>query len=91
MMGPLRKAIAAECTRQGKPEPRNLWHAILFYSSGAAVAARIRGHVPYVDRGNLWQYGWQSYRPAIVAAWQPYMDGKRPFEEALAELIRALA
>ncbi len=91
MMGPLRAALAAECARQGKAEPRNLWHAILFYSSGAAVAARVPGHVPYVDRENIWRHGWQAYRPALAAAWQPYMDGKRTFEAALAELVRTVA
>jgi hypothetical protein len=54
---PLREALDKELQAQGKSSD-DLWHAVLFYSTGYAVQRRI-GHryVPYVYKYGLYAHG----------------------------------
>lgn len=91
MIFPIKEAVKAEASRQGVEEPPNLWHAILFYSSGRAVAELLPGHQIYADREKLWQGQWEKYRAPLGDAWQKYMDGQDSFENALAAVVRAVS
>ncbi len=37
LAGAVREAIVRECRQRGKPIPRDLWHALLFYTTGEIV------------------------------------------------------
>ena len=99
------EAIARECRRLGKPIPRELWHALLFYTTGEVVrralvapsgessssaAAAGDGYTPYAYRVGLYTRGWQNYQRLLERHWQPYLDGRTDFDNALARLVSAL-
>jgi hypothetical protein len=88
MIGSIREALKTVAAKQGVEEPPSLWHALLFYASGRAVAERIPGHEMYADREGIWKGEWAKYRPALAGAWQGYMDGRGTFEDSLATLVR---
>ena len=104
-------AISRECKQRDKPIPRNLWHALIFYTTGEVLrpimkapaepdkggggawpkpAAPPRPNlVPYELRDILTQRGWEQYHLLLVMYWQPYLDGKVSFGDAIAHLISA--
>lgn len=48
-----------------------------------------QGFVPYAYRFGLYNHGaWKSYRIALEKDWQPYLDGKIAFAEAIRALVR---
>jgi hypothetical protein len=46
--------------------------------------------VPYVLQETLSQRGWEQYHLMLVLYWQPYLEGKVSFENAIAHLVSAL-
>jgi hypothetical protein len=86
----VRDALARELAAQGKEE-RDLWHALLFYTSGWVVARRIPGHEPYADRQHVYDFGdWRKYRDALEVHWRPYLEGKSSYESALRAVVSAM-
>jgi len=101
LAGAVRDAIVRECRMRGKPIPRDLWHALLFYTTGEMVkralvasgnpAARGPGsYTPYAYRYGLYARGWSAYQRVLERYWQPYLDGKVEFATAVARLVSAL-
>jgi len=98
------EGIARECRSRGKPIPRDLWHAVLFYttgevvrhafqSSGVASAPSDDGYVPYAYRHGLYKRGpWlgSGYGPLLERYWQEYLDGKLDFDRAIARMVASL-
>ena len=89
-------ALWNECKRQ-KKNCGDLWHAVQFYTVGLVVKRALAergtpGYVPYADRFGLYERGdWPKFRPALERDWQPYLDGKSTFDEAVANLVRDIA
>jgi hypothetical protein len=86
----IQSMIQEECGRQKLQVPENLWHAMILYTSGAIARQELakfgnREYVPYA-------YRYDQYMPVERSAfdrdWQPYMDGKVSFEQALHDLVR---
>jgi len=99
LAGAVRDAIVRECRTRGKPIPRDLWHALLFYTTGDAVkralshdqlAAGQAAYRPYAYRFGLYARGWSSYQRVLERFWQPYLDGKTDFDSAVARIVSAL-
>ncbi len=105
LAGGVHEAIARECRRLGKPIPRELWHALLFYTTGEVVrrallevpsesggspAAAGEAYTPYAYRVGLFNRGWQNYQRLLQRYWQAYLDGRTDFDSALARLVSAL-
>ena len=114
----VQNAIFRECRQRDKPIPRDLWHALLFYTTGevirpiaasdaraAAVAAPATspdpsagsaypsasaGYVPYAVREGLYKRGWENYLRILTQYWQPYLDGRVEFSDAVAHMVSAL-
>lgn len=94
------EAIARECRARRKPIPRDLWHAILFFTTGemvrramAAVPPQGDGETPYTPyayRHGLYARGWQSYQSLIERHWKPYLDGQLDFDRAIARIVSAI-
>jgi hypothetical protein len=94
-------AIFRECRQRDKPIPRDLWHALLFYTTGELIrplavdpasssAPSSSGYVPYAVREGLYKRGWENYLRVLTQYWQPYIDGRVDFSDAIAHMVSAL-
>jgi hypothetical protein len=104
---PVEDAISRECKQREKPIPRNLWHALIIYTTGEVLSPVFKdpavekvagdapaqapkpGAVPRALQDILTQRGWEQYHLLLVLYWQPYLDGKVSFEDAIAHLVSA--
>jgi uncharacterized protein (TIGR02246 family) len=91
---PVQQALADAAGAANFEQPNDLWHVVLFYTTGEAVRPILseNGQSPYktmlyeiYDRGT-----WVKYREALEKNWQPYIDGKRSLSEAASDLINAV-
>jgi hypothetical protein len=95
--------IVEVCHERDIPIPRDLWHALLFYTTGEVVrrtlargegsvsaGTRATTYMPYAYRNGLYTLGWGTYQRALEAYWQPYLDGRDSFDHAIAQVVRAL-
>ena len=123
---PVEQAIARECRQRDKPIPRDLWHALIFYTTGEIIKpvmdAQSEGqedgaaqngtrpggsrnndltdanrrnsqdaeYTPYAKREGLYQRGWEGYLTLLTRYWQPYLDGRSTFDDAIAHMVSAL-
>ena len=46
--------------------------------------------VPYALSDILSQRGWEEYHLLLVLYWQPYLDGRVSFDDAIAHLVSAV-
>lgn len=104
LAGSVEDGIERECRQREIPVPRDLWHALLFYTTGEIVkrafshAARQKTfaanetsrYMPYATRNGLYDRGWQNYERLLEAYWQPYLDGKTDFDHALTAVVAHL-
>ncbi len=96
----VQEAIYRECRQREKPIPRDLWHALLFYTTGEVIrpldltgpdrSAPSAGYVPYAVREGLYKRGWENYLRVLTQYWQPYLDGSVTFDDAIAHMVSAL-
>jgi hypothetical protein len=96
-------AIVRECRQREKPIPRDLWHALIFYTTGEVIRPVIVSlsagadggatgaeYTPYAVREGLYTRGWDDYLKLLTRFWQPYLDGKSTFDDAIARMVSAL-
>jgi hypothetical protein len=86
-------AINAEAARQHVTAPRDLWHTVIFYTAGELARRELGKSVdanyqPYAYRYGVYTRGWQPLRDALERDWQPYLNGRSTFDEALTALVR---
>jgi hypothetical protein len=96
-VGAVSEALAREGRAQNKTVPDDLWHAIIFYTTGEIVRRTlakngVADYSPYAYHNGLYARApaWQKYQRAFEQYWQPYLDGKTDFTGAIANLVRAL-
>jgi hypothetical protein len=113
---PVEQAIERECRQRDKPIPRDLWHALIFYTTGKVIqplleseedasadgvnsggdtlqnkaSSEARRNASDADRIGLSQRGWQNYLEILTRYWQPYLDGRVNFDDAIAHMVSAL-
>ena len=92
---PLRDALNREFQAQSKPIPRDLWHALLFYTTGEVVKRMLAssGHdayKPYAEQNHLFERDWQSYQKALDRDWLPYIDDRTDYSTAVKRLASDL-
>jgi hypothetical protein len=101
---PVKDAITRECRQRDKPTPRDLWHALIFFTTSEVLrpvlegspdpqggtAPKTRPRVPQDLMDKFAQRGWGDYTHLIDVYWQPYLDGKATFEDAIAHLVSAI-
>ena len=100
---PVQAAIIRECRQRDKPIPRDLWHALIFYTTGEVVRPVIMNsagaggnggapsadYTPYAVREGLYRRGWDEYLKLLNRFWQPYLDNKVTFDDAIARMVSA--
>jgi len=81
----LASALSAAFRAQGKMLPRDPTHVFIFYTAGAMSQRMIPGHVPYAEKNGLWDRvaDFRRALPVLQSSWQPYLDGKITFAEAV--------
>lgn len=103
---PVQDAIIRECRQRDKPIPRDLWHALVFYTTGEVIRTVLSSasvapgdkkgsasesvYSAYAIREGLYQRGWKNYLDLLQRFWQPYLDGKATFDDALARMVSSL-
>ena len=123
---PVEQAIARECRQRDKPIPRDLWHALIFYTTGEVIkpiidpqadapennvvqngtlpggsssdrapdanshSSKDAEYTPYAMREGLYQRGWENYLALLNRYWQPYLEGRATFDDAIAHMASAL-
>ena len=100
----VQRAILRECRQRERAVPRDLWHALILYTTGEVIrpviistntdasddgAATIT-YTPYAIREGIYQRGWDGYLRLLTQFWQPYLDGKSTFDDAIARMVSAL-
>jgi hypothetical protein len=106
---PVQAAIIRECHQRDKPIPRDLWHALVLFTTGEVIrpavasssktpgdgvngpspAPRASGPSSSV-REIFSQRGWKDYLELLQRFWQPYLDGKATFDDAIARMVSSL-
>jgi hypothetical protein len=101
---PVQQAIIRECRQREKGIPRDLWHALIFYTTGEVIRPVISStitdpssgrvsttsYTPYAIREGIYQRGWDDYFKLLTQFWQPYLDGNSTFDDAIARMVSAL-
>ena len=103
---PVEEAIIRECRQRDKAIPRDLWHALIFFTTGEVVRpvlagadqahggpngnASESGYTPYALREGLYKRGWKDYYSLLQRFWQPYLDGKATYDDAIARMVSSL-
>lgn len=90
---PVRQALQSAASAVDFRMPGDLWHVVLFYTTGEAVRrvlddGRQPAYTPMLYE--IFDRGWGGYRKPLETAWRPYVDGGRTLSEAAASLIEAL-
>jgi hypothetical protein len=89
LVGGVEAKLADEARRRGWEAPRDLWHALLFYTAGEVVRRRVDpSYLPYATQNELRMV--LDVEPALRSAWQPYLDGAVGRDAAIAALIEAV-
>lgn len=85
----IRIRISEICQQDNKMLPRrDLWHAVLFYTTGEVIRKHYKEYVPYAYQNGLWEKAWPMYLPYLEKDWLPYIKGETTFENALKKLVR---
>jgi hypothetical protein len=78
-------------TAAKKRAPRDLTHAIIFYTAGEMTRRKVLGHVPYAEAEGLWQRSpFGAFLPLIQRHWQLHLDGRTTLREAIRAIVDAL-
>jgi len=90
MIEAVQQLIEKECAAQGK-EPGDFWHAVLFYTIGAIARRALandgqKDYEPYAYKRGIFR----NYRQLMEKHWQPYLDGKSDFAQAIKQMVADL-
>lgn len=93
--GPLWEELERAHASAGSPPSRDFWHALLFFTTGKAVQARlaeqgVADYRPYAYSQGLFDRPWAAFREPLERVWQPYVDERLPMREAARQIIEAL-
>jgi hypothetical protein len=86
-----------------KPIPRDLWHALVFYTTGELVRRDLSSgaitwippqgsqtaYQPYAARFGLYSGGWEQFRGLLDLYWRPYLESQVSFDTAIARVAAA--
>lgn len=95
LTGEVEAALNVECRAQSKA-CGDLWHALQFFTVGEVVKRRLRkdgvnDFTPYAYKYGLYGRGeWPRFRQALELEWQPYLEGKTTFEDAIKQLVKGI-
>jgi hypothetical protein len=78
--------------------PRDLPHAMIFFTAGEAVRRLNPTYIPVADAEGVWKFKLsgaalpaERLKPILEDVWKPYMDGRGTRDEALAVIVQRAA
>ena len=83
----LNEIVRVEKSQKKTLRDRDLWHAIVFYTTGRVVRAQLSELEPYADRYGLWTNDWPGLLPVIERGWGPWLDGKSSLRTAIQQVV----
>ena len=89
-------SVEAVAARLGVTAPPDLWHALTLYTTTditkrALGYDKTRPYRPERDRREMFvRNHWQTMLSALEEHWQPYLDGRVPYETAIEALVRSV-
>lgn len=91
----LEESIEARLKATQRSPDSDLWHAVQFYTVGTVVRDAIKrrdniDYEPYADKAGLLKGYWSPFMPMIAGEWQPYMNGKQTFDQAVVRMVDQL-
>jgi hypothetical protein len=91
---PIRQALEGAAKAADVKLPNDLWHVVLFYTTGEAVRRILDERGPTAYNPMLYEIfargSWGEYRQALETNWLPYVEGKRSLDDAATRLIAAI-
>lgn len=92
--GAIGPEIQAAARNSGILAPRELWHAIVFYTSGDLTrhALRERGitdYTPYMYKQAMFERAFGGMRVPLETIWQSYLDGRIERAVAIGAIVEA--
>jgi hypothetical protein len=92
--GAIGPEIQSSARANGVLAPRQLWHAMLFYTSGELTrrALRERGitdYTPFMYKQAMFERAFSGLREPIEAYWQSYLDGRMARAAAIKAIVDA--
>lgn len=92
---PIPQALAA-AAEQLQADPGDLWHVLLFYTTGETVRGVLEeagepGYTPYIDSHDLWSGSWAPWKQPVEHSWPAYLNGERALDEVIVDLLRSVA
>lgn len=89
-LGAIGSDLKRAATELGVKPMANLWHAILFYTSGEltrrALAKRgVSDYQPVII--GMYERGFRGFRQSLETHWQAYLDGKVSREAAIRQIV----
>lgn len=80
--------IDAAASRLGrKPAHADLWHALMFYTTGELVRRRLPTVEPYAIKYGMWEHDWPGLFEILERRWKPFLDGQGSFREAIGTIV----
>ena len=87
---PIRLALGSAADQLGVELPRDLWHGVLFYTTGETVRRVLDAvgeeYTPMMVAGDI--FG--RYLEPLEQTWPAYLEGRRSLDKAAADLLRTL-
>src|SRR5207253_1491030 len=78
-----RRAVRARERRRGRELSQpDLWHAVLFYTTGELVRQREPTLNPYAIRYGMWENNWPDSLAVMEKDWKPFLEGNGGFKQA---------
>jgi hypothetical protein len=78
---------AAEKRTGRKLAHQDLWHALMFYTTGELVKQQAPDLIPYAVKYGMWEHDWPGSLPVLEKDWKPFLDGKARFKDALDRIV----
>ena len=103
---PVQATIIRECRQRDKPIPRDLWHALVLFTTAEVIRPALASFAASSNdkdepganssnaakdlRESFAQRGWKEYLDLLQRFWAPYLEGKASFDDAIARMVSSL-
>jgi hypothetical protein len=76
-----------EKSRKKDLKYRDIWHALIFYTTGELVRKQLPELEPYATKYGLWEGNWPEMLHLMEKDWKPFLEGRGAFKDAIKQLV----